>query len=345
MNPMIMMILIFSITTGTIITMSSQHWLLAWMGLELNTLAVIPIISKKHHPRATEAATKYFLIQAGASAMILFSSIINAWFMGQWDILQLSDPLAKTLLTIALMMKLGLTPLHFWFPEVLQGSSLTTALILATWQKLAPMTLLYMTAHQISTTILLIIGTMSTIVGGLGGLNQTQLREMMAFSSIAHLGWMTAVITLSTNLAMFNLVIYILITTNTFMIFISLSTKTIKDMGTTLNTTPMLATMLMIVLLSMGGLPPLSGFLPKWLILQELTTQNLLPVAILMAMATLLNLFFYLRLAYTTALTLPPNAMGVLNNWRFKAKSTSLLLTTTFPLSIMMTPLMPIIQL
>nr|AAL10168.1 NADH dehydrogenase subunit 2 [Heloderma horridum] len=339
------MILFLSLTTGTIITMSSQHWLLAWMGLELNTLAIIPVISKKHHPRATEAATKYFLTQAAASAMILFSSIINAQFTGQWDILQLSNPMAKTLLTMALMMKLGLAPLHFWFPEVLQGSSLMTALILATWQKLAPMTLLFMTAHQTSTTALLTMGTLSTIVGGLGGLNQTQLRKMMAFSSIAHLGWMTAIITLSTNLAIFNLTIYILITTNMFMVFIMSLTKTIKDMVTMSNTTPLLTAMLMITILSMGGLPPLSGFLPKWLILQELTTQNLLWVATLMTMATLLNLFFYMRLAYTTTLTLSPNTTGIQNNWRLKMKSTSLLLTTTFPLSTMILPILPAILL
>jgi len=83
MNPYILATLIFGLGLGTIITFASSHWLLAWIGLEINTLAIIPLIAQNHHPRAVEATTKYFLAQATAAAMLLFASTTNAWLTGQ----------------------------------------------------------------------------------------------------------------------------------------------------------------------------------------------------------------------------------------------------------------------
>lgn len=82
------------------------------MGLEINTLAIIPLIAQLHHPRAVEATTKYFLTQATAAAMLLFASTTNAWLTGQWDIYQMAHPLPVTLITLALALKVGLAPLH-----------------------------------------------------------------------------------------------------------------------------------------------------------------------------------------------------------------------------------------
>ena len=83
------------------------------MGLEINTLAILPIMSKNHHPRAVEATTKYFITQATAAAMILFASTANAWATGQWDIEQLTLPVSISMATFALALKLGLAPVHF----------------------------------------------------------------------------------------------------------------------------------------------------------------------------------------------------------------------------------------
>ena len=102
------------------------------MGLELNTLAILPLIAKQHHPRAIEATTKYFLAQATAAAILLFASTTNAWLTGQWDIQQITHPLPLAMATVALALKLGLAPVHSWLPEVLQGLDLTTGLILST---------------------------------------------------------------------------------------------------------------------------------------------------------------------------------------------------------------------
>nr|ABW04317.1 NADH dehydrogenase subunit 2 [Crotaphytus collaris] len=344
MSPTTLMILISSLATGTIITLSSYHWLLAWIGLEINTLAIIPIISKQHHPRSTEAATKYFLTQAAASALILFSSTVNAWETGTWNILSMTNPQANILLTMALAMKLGLAPTHFWLPEVLQGSTMKTALIISTWQKLAPTALMFLTINNLSPKILLTMGLLSTTIGGWGGLNQTQLRKIMAYSSIAHLGWIVTIAPMMTNIMILNLMIYITMTTSMFLALITTQSKTIQDTTTSWTSSPTITITTMLTLLSLGGLPPLSGFLPKWLILEELTTQNLTLMATLLAMTSLLSLFFYLRLTYTTTLTLSPNTPPIKHKWRFKPK-TSKLLTVTLPASTMILPLTPMMLL
>nr|ACD42807.1 NADH dehydrogenase subunit 2 [Uma rufopunctata] len=341
MSPMTTTILISSLATGTVITASSHHWLMAWIGLEMNTLAIIPMISKKHHPRATEAATKYFLTQAAASAMILFASTMNAWHMGTWDIINMTNPTANTLLTMALAMKLGLAPMHFWFPEVLQGSTMKTALIITTWQKLAPMALILITSNNLSTTTLLTMGMLSTLLGGWAGLNQTQTRKIMAYSSIAHLGWMAAITSIMPNILVLNLTLYLLMTTSMFFTLILLNSKNIKDMATSPTTSTTTTAISMLVLLSLGGLPPLTGFMPKWLILEELTMQNLTTTASVLALSALLSLFFYLRLSYSTTITLAPNTTTMKHKWRFKPTNNTLLLTLTLPMSLLMLPLTP----
>nr|AAP94444.1 NADH dehydrogenase subunit II [Anolis cybotes] len=345
MSPTIFSIMLSSLATGTVITMTSHHWLMAWIGLEINTLAIIPIISMQHSPRATEAATKYFLTQAAASSLILFSSLINAWQTGTWDITQLSATQSCILLTMALSMKLGLAPLHFWLPEVIQGTTMLSALIITTWQKLAPMSLIYLTSNNLSTTTLLILGLLSTTVGGWAGLNQTQTRKIMAYSSIAHLGWMATIASIMTNILTMNLIIYLLLTMATFYSLIITKSKTIQDTSTTWTNSPYLMILMMLALLSLGGLPPLTGFIPKWLILEQLTAQNLITLALFMTMATLLSLFFYLRLTYTTTLTLSPNTTQTKFKWRFKLNTTTTPMSTTLTMAIFLLPLMPTLML
>uniref|UniRef100_Q8WDI6 NADH-ubiquinone oxidoreductase chain 2 n=1 Tax=Anolis punctatus TaxID=174263 RepID=Q8WDI6_ANOPN len=343
MSPTVYLIIISSLTTGTIITMTSHHWLLAWIGLEVNTLAIVPTISTKHHPRSTEAAMKYFLTQAAASAMILFSSTTNAWTTGTWDITQMTTPLSNTILTIALAMKLGLVPLHFWLPEVLQGSTLLTAMIITTWQKLAPMALIYMTINNLSPMTLFSMALLSSMVGGWSGMNQTQTRKIMAYSSIAHLGWMMVIASIATNILTMTLLMYLMMTTAMFSSLILSKSKTIQDTMTTWTASPTLTITTMMTLLSLGGLPPLTGFLPKWLILEELTTQNLASLTAMMALSSLLSLFFYLRLSYSTTLTLSPNTTQTKHKWRFKTTNPALPLSLTTPISLFLLPIMPTI--
>nr|QGQ60847.1 NADH dehydrogenase subunit 2 [Scytalopus parvirostris] len=342
MNPQAKMISIMSLLLGTTITISSNHWMMAWTGLEINTLAIIPLISKSHHPRAIEAATKYFLTQAAASTLLLFSSMTNAWFTGQWDITQLTHPASCLLLTTAISIKLGLTPFHFWFPEVIQGSSLTTGLLLATLMKFPPTTLLILTSPSLNPTLLTAMAIASAALGGWMGLNQTQIRKVLAFSSISHLGWMTIILLYNPKLTLLTFYLYCLMTSA---IFLTLNTTKIMNLATMMTAwtkIPPLTATLMLALLSLAGLPPLTGFLPKWLIIQELTKQEMTSTATAIALLSLLGLFFYLRLAYCATITLPPNSSNHMKQWQTN-KSVHTPTTTLISLSIMLLPLSPMI--
>nr|ACD12907.1 NADH dehydrogenase subunit 2 [Haematopus ostralegus] len=342
MNPHAKLIFTSSLLLGTTITISSNHWMMAWTGLEINTLAVIPLISKSHHPRAIEASIKYFLVQAAASALVLFSSMINAWSTGQWDITQLTHPTACTLLTTAVAMKLGLVPFHFWFPEVLQGSPLTTALLLSTAMKFPPITILYLTSHSLHPTLLTTMAIASAALGGWMGLNQTQIRKILAFSSISHLGWMTIIILYNPKLTLMTFYLYSVMTATVFLTLNTTKTTKMSTMMVSWTKTPMLNATLMLTLLSLAGLPPLTGFLPKWLIIQELTKQEMTPAATIITMLSLLGLFFYLRLAYYSTITLPPNSTNHMKQWHTNnPANTSIAILTS--LSISLLPLSPMI--
>nr|AKJ78380.1 NADH dehydrogenase subunit 2 [Todiramphus sacer]AKJ78413.1 NADH dehydrogenase subunit 2 [Todiramphus sacer]AKJ78440.1 NADH dehydrogenase subunit 2 [Todiramphus sacer] len=342
MNPHAKLISMFSLLLGTTITISSNHWMMAWTGLEINTLAIIPLISKSHHPRAIEAAIKYFLVQAAASAMILFSSTINAWQTGQWDITQLTSPTASALLTTAIAMKLGLVPFHFWFPEVLQGSPMTTALLLSTMMKFPPITILLLTSHSLNPNLLTLMALMSAALGGWMGLNQTQVRKILAFSSIAHLGWMTIILLYNPKLTLLTFYLYSLMTATVFLSLNTTKSLNLLTMMTSWTKTPSLNAALMLSLLSLAGLPPLTGFMPKWLIIQELTKQEMTPAATMIAMLSLLGLFFYLRLAYYSTITMPPNPTNHMKQWHIN-KPTNPTIATFASLSILLLPLSPMI--
>nr|QDW65161.1 NADH dehydrogenase subunit 2 [Eusphyra laticeps] len=343
MNPTVLTILISSLGLGTTLTFIGSHWLLMWMGLEINTLAIIPLMIHQHHPRAVEATTKYFITQATASALLLFASITNAWISGEWSLIEMTNPTSTTLATIALALKIGLAPLHFWLPEVLQGLNLTTGLILSTWQKLAPFAILLQLYPLLNPNLLLSLGILSTIIGGWGGLNQTQLRKILAYSSIANLGWMITILHYAPNLTLLNLILYIIMTLTTFLLFKNFNSTKINSIASSSTKSPLLSTITLLTLLSLGGLPPLSGFMPKWLILQELTKQNLFIPATIMALMALLSLFFYLRLCYATTLTMNPNPTNMLSSWRTKPNHPTLILLTSATLSILLLPLTPTI--
>nr|AFH37694.1 NADH dehydrogenase subunit 2 [Sciaphylax hemimelaena]AFH37695.1 NADH dehydrogenase subunit 2 [Sciaphylax hemimelaena]AFH37696.1 NADH dehydrogenase subunit 2 [Sciaphylax hemimelaena]AFH37697.1 NADH dehydrogenase subunit 2 [Sciaphylax hemimelaena] len=342
MNPQAKLLSTTSLFLGTTITISSNHWVMAWIGLEINTLAILPLISESHHPRAIEAATKYFLVQAAASALLLFSSMTNAWYTGQWDITQLTHPTSCLLLTTAISIKLGLVPFHFWFPEVLQGTSLTTGLLLATTLKFPPTTLLLLSSSSLNPTLLTLMAIASTALGGWAGLNQTQTRKILAFSSISHLGWMTIILVYNPKLTLITFLLYCLMTTPIFLTLNTIKTLKLITMSTAWTKIPPLTATLMLTLLSLAGLPPLTGFLPKWLIIQELTKQEMTPIATIITLLSLLGLFFYLRLAYCATITLPPNSINHMKQWQ-ASKSTNMTITTLTTLSTMLLPLSPMI--
>nr|UZC54834.1 NADH dehydrogenase subunit 2 [Ameiurus nebulosus] len=344
MSPYVITILLSSLGLGTALTFMSSHWLLAWMGLEINTLAILPLMAQHHHPRAVEATTKYFLAQAAAAATILFASSINAWTTGEWNIHCLSHPAATILITMALALKVGLAPVHFWMPPVMQGLSLSTGLIMATWQKLAPFALIIQMAAFTHPLLLTTLGLLSVFIGGWGGLNQTQLRKILAYSSIAHLGWMIIITQFKPQLTILVLTAYIIMTSATFLTFKLMATTKINTLAMSWTKAPATTAMAALALLSLGGLPPLTGFMPKWLILQELAIQGLPLTATLMALSALLSLYFYLRLCYAMTLTISPNMNNAATPWRMQNTQPTLPLATLMVMTLLLLPLTPLAQ-
>nr|QEI26318.1 NADH dehydrogenase subunit 2 [Neomys fodiens] len=343
MNPIIMTMIMSTMILGTLIVMTSSHWFMIWIGFEMNMLAIIPMLMKNFNPRSMEASTKYFMTQATASMILMLAIIINLLFSGQWTILNISNPTASMLMTVALVMKLGMAPFHFWVPEVTQGVPLTSGLILLTWQKIAPLSVLYQIYPSINPEMLLTMSLLSLLVGGWGGLNQTQLRKIMAYSSIAHMGWMTAITIYNPTLMLLNLIIYIIMTMSTFMLFIYTSSTTTLSLSHTWNKMPLISIFILTIMLSLGGLPPLTGFLPKWMIIYELTKNSnvILPTA--MAILSLLNLYFYMRLTYSTSLTMFPTINNMKMTWQYENTKQIPLMAPMIIISTLTLPLAPLL--
>nr|YP_009414274.1 NADH dehydrogenase subunit 2 [Cheirogaleus crossleyi]AIW64143.1 NADH dehydrogenase subunit 2 [Cheirogaleus crossleyi] len=341
MKPPILMAILTTIFTGTILTMISSHWLLIWIGLEINMLAIIPILTKKTNPRSTEAATKYFLTQATASMLLMFTIITNAMNSGQWNIMIIHNNLTSLTIIIALTMKLGMTPFHFWVPEVTQGVTLMAGMLLLTWQKLAPISIMIQIYPSMNPNILLLTALLSILVGGWGGLNQTQLRKILAYSSIAHMGWMMTILMFYPSLTILNLLIYLMLTITMFIMLNVNTNTTTLSLSNLWNKAPMITMMILISLLSLGGLPPLTGFLPKWVIIQELTKNSNITMATTMAIVALLNLYFYMRLIYSTSLTMFPSFNNTKMKWQFQSTKRTLLLSPLVILSTLTLPLSP----
>nr|YP_009355443.1 NADH dehydrogenase subunit 2 [Synagrops japonicus]WNH22064.1 NADH dehydrogenase subunit 2 [Synagrops bellus]BAX03722.1 NADH dehydrogenase subunit 2 [Synagrops japonicus]BBU25814.1 NADH dehydrogenase subunit 2 [Synagrops japonicus] len=342
MHPTLFLLFATGLALGTITAFSSSHWFLAWMGLEIGTLAILPLMAQRHHPRGVEAATKYFIVQAIGAAAILFATITNGWDMGFWNLDHLTDPLASAIFTLGIALKMGLAPLHTWVPEVLQGLDLTTGLILSTWQKLAPFALL-LQLPSFDPFIMLPLCLLSALVGGWGGMNQTQLRKVLAYSSIAHLGWITLVLQYSTSFALLALLTYFATTFATFLTFKLNDSTTINQLSYSWAKTPVLTSCLPLIMFSLAGLPPLFGFTPKWLILQTLVNHDFSLVATLMALTALLSLFFYMRLAFAMTLTMSHNDTLGVSPWRLSPTQDMLILATTITISLLSLPLTPVI--
>nr|QBA55736.1 NADH dehydrogenase subunit 2 [Papio anubis] len=345
MNPLAQLIIYTTVITGTLITMLSSHWFLAWAGLEMNMLAFIPILIKKTNARSTEAATKYFLAQSTASMILMMAIISNNLLSGHWTTTttNYTNQLPPLAMTIALTMKLGMAPFHFWVPEVTQGTPLTSGLLLLTWQKLAPISIMYQIHPSINTHILLILSTLSIAVGSWGGLNQTQLRKILGYSSITHTGWMMMTLTYNPTITTLYLITYITLTTTMFLTLNLNSSTTTLTLSNTWNKSTHLMPLMTSTLLSLGGLPPLTGFLPKWVTIQELTMNNNFIIPTIMITMTLLNLYFYMRLIYTISLTLLPTSNNTKMTWQFENTKPTLLIPVLTTISTLLLPISPLI--
>ena len=279
---------------SSLITISSNSWLRAWIGLEINLLSFIPLINEgKKNLTTSERSLKYFLIQAFASSILLFSIILRILiFNNNWIILNNFNEL---LILSTLFLKSGAAPFHFWFPNVIEGLNWINALILITWQKIAPLILI---SYNWNYNFFIFSIISSIIIGALGGLNQISLRKLIAFSSINHLGWILIAIINNELLWFFYFLLYSFLSISIILLFNNFKIFYFNQIFNFSLINPIIKFFIFLNLLSLGGLPPFLGFLPKWLVIQNLVTINHYFLLFLIVCFSLITLFYYLRISY-----------------------------------------------
>nr|WEF49678.1 NADH dehydrogenase subunit 2 [Synendotendipes sp.] len=305
------MLFLLTLFLGTLISISSSSWFSIWMGLEINLLSFIPLTMKSNNLFSSEASLKYFLTQALASSILLFSIILLFIFMLQSK--KNFNFFINMIFASSLMMKMGMAPFHFWFPIVMEGLNWVNGMILMTWQKIAPMILI---SYCLNFYFFIFSILISTIFGAIGGLNQTSLRKLMAYSSINHLGWMTASILNSQNIWKIYFLFYCFLSISVVLIFNNFKIFNLNQIFSFLNFKNLLKTIIFIPLLSLGGLPPFLGFFPKWIVIEYLMSMNFYILLLTMIYFTLITLFFYLRISYS-AFLLNHNEMNWHTNYTF----------------------------
>nr|NP_068642.1 NADH dehydrogenase subunit 2 [Triatoma dimidiata]AAG31608.1 NADH dehydrogenase subunit 2 [Triatoma dimidiata] len=290
-----MILFLTTMVLGTSIVISSETWLGMWMGLEMNLISFIPILYKSKNMSSSESCMIYFLIQSLGSMLMLISVLLNSSIMISPI---MGEEFINMALLLSMMIKLGVPPFHFWFPEILEKMSWTSCAILMTWQKIAPLCVM---SYIVNNSILPIVITLTVIVGAIGGLNQTSLRKILGYSSINHMGWMIACMKFNNEFWMKYLMIYSIIVLMMTTLFNSYSSFFINQV---INSSPsfMEKSLIIILFLSLGGLPPFIGFLPKWLVIQSMISSNSVTIMFIMIMSSLITLFYYLRLISSTLL-------------------------------------------
>nr|ADU54717.1 NADH dehydrogenase subunit 2 [Dosidicus gigas]ADU54892.1 NADH dehydrogenase subunit 2 [Dosidicus gigas]ADU54929.1 NADH dehydrogenase subunit 2 [Dosidicus gigas]ADU54997.1 NADH dehydrogenase subunit 2 [Dosidicus gigas]ADU55262.1 NADH dehydrogenase subunit 2 [Dosidicus gigas] len=276
---------------GTLFSLSSSHWLTMWMGLEINLMGFLPLMNIKGKTLEAEASMKYFIIQSMSSSILIISSVLMYNNTLSWYSM-FTDSTFSLMIILSLVLKLGGAPLHFWMPSIAKQMSWSILFMMLTWQKLAPLLMLSLVNSNLM--VVMLISMASTIVGSIMALNQTNIQLIMTYSSISHLGWMLSMITINSSLTMMYFFNYIMIS----MPLMNMLSMTLGNHLFMLTQQTKMNNMIPIsLILSLGGLPPLLGFMSKLIILISLIEMKLMMLAMFMFVGTLISLYFYLNMS------------------------------------------------
>nr|AML26293.1 NADH dehydrogenase subunit 2 [Hydrophilidae sp. BMNH 1274333] len=303
------MLFFSTLISSTLISISSQSWLGMWIGLEINLLSFIPLMNEKKNMMSTESSIKYFIIQALASTVILMSIILMS------NIIPLMNlKYSSMIMNSALFTKMGAAPFHYWFPEVIEGLNWMNALILLTWQKLAPMVII---SYKINSILSMSVVIICMIISGIKGLNQISLRKIMAYSSINHLGWMISTLIFNQMIWIIYFLIYTLMSINIILTLNNFNMFYLKQMFYHMKSNKMIKIFFISNFLSLGGLPPFIGFFPKWITINTLINNNSFTLTILMVILTLMTLYIYTRLTFSSILLSSSEIKLYFNNQKY----------------------------
>nr|AQP28389.1 NADH dehydrogenase subunit 2 [Spinitermes sp. A TB-2017] len=311
-------LLLTTLVGGVLVSVSSNSWLGAWMGLEINLMSFIPLMSNVKNMYNTEASLKYFIVQVLASATLLFMVVMKTLtedlftFESNWY--------TSMIICTPLLLKSGAAPFHWWFPGVMEGLSWENCALLMTVQKAAPLMLMSYLIDINTFTLSIIL--MSAAVGSIGGLNQTSMRKILTYSSINHTGWMLIALITSENLWMVYYTIYSILALTVVSAIKLSGVSFINQTMMTNKEITLMKFMLFTSLLSLGGLPPFLGFLPKWIVIQAMITNNMAPLATVVVVTSLVTLYYYLKISYSSFMILSTEPKWNLNFHKNKSAKT-----------------------
>lgn len=350
-------VLVLFALLGQMVMISAGNLLTIYLGLELMSLALYALVAmRRDHAQSTEAAMKYFVLGSLASGFMLYGMSMMYGATGNLDLKNIADavssgqidflPLAfgVVFLVAGLAFKLGAVPFHMWVPDVYQGAPTAVTLVLAAAPKLAVFAITVrmlvvgfgeLTVHW--QPMLLILGVLSLAIGNLTAIMQTNFKRMLAYSTISHMGFVILGLasgaldgdiqanTSAYGSALFYILTYVLTTLASFGLVMYLSREgfeceNIDDLKGLNRRSPWLAAMMLILMCSLAGLPPLVGFDAKLLILQALLQSDRLWLAVVAVMFSLIGAFYYLRVIKVVYFDEPTEpvthipTMGVMSN-------------------------------
>ena len=316
---------------GMMVMVSGHSLLTLYMGLEIMSLSLYALIaSARDRAVAIEAALKYFVLGAIASGLLLYGMSMIYGITGSLDIAQISNfARASTLasqqtlilnfglvfLVIGVAFKLGAVPFHMWVPDVYQGSPTSVTMFLSTVPKIAAIALLIRLLidglgdlQHYWSDLLMIIAVLSIALGSLVALMQSNIKRMLAYSTISHigfvlLGFVTGVVE-GYGAAVFYVLVYILMSLAAFGSIIALNKNgfeadQISDYQGLSKHSPWFALIILVVMLSMAGVPPFIGFYSKLFILQQVIAEGYVILAVIAVVFAVISAYYYLQIIKT----------------------------------------------
>nr|YP_010561789.1 NADH dehydrogenase subunit 2 [Ammothea clausi]UYX57749.1 NADH dehydrogenase subunit 2 [Ammothea clausi] len=277
---LLLMFILFSLMWG----LSSSSWFSLWMALEINSMMIMPLMLIKTHQQYSESTIKYFLIQSISSLSFIMSSLmINnpLWMFTELNMI-------SNFIMLIMMMKIGMFPFMMWYIEIITKTSFLAMKLIMTIQKILPMIIINMMVNNYNMLYFMIMINM--MISSIIALNQINMKKILSLSSVNHMGWM--LMSLIFNYSTF--IIYFMVYTTILWTIISFlkiySIKYIMQMFLMNNICMMLSVM------SMAGLPPFSGFMMKWMIINLMMNYYMIMLSLIMILSSVISLYFYLRL-------------------------------------------------
>jgi NADH-quinone oxidoreductase subunit N len=332
-------------TLGMMIMISASHLLTLYLGLELFSLSLYSMVAlQRDSATATEAAMKYFVLGALASGMLLYGMSMLYGATGTLAIAQLADVIltgnardpvlvfALVFIVAGLGFKLGAVPFHMWVPDVYHGAPTAVTILIGTVPKLASFAFIIrllvqgLGAEQLVAEwqqMLIVMAVLSLVIGNVTAIAQTNLKRMLAYSTIGHMGFLLLGIlsgdVVGYGASMFYAVVYVLMNLGAFGMILLLSrggfeAENLEDFKGLNQRSPWYAFLMLLLMFSMAGVPPTVGFYAKLVVLQAVLNAEAwwsVPLATVAVLLSVIGAFYYLRLVKLMYFDAPTEAAPI----------------------------------